>query len=449
MVKKVVMGTFDAEKYWRPDNYSKLPEITDVSTSRIVASMDELLFPLCEPDDLLLTRFKTNRVLNSYLSSIGFSFNSYEQDLQDLSQRKSKSDEACVFELIYHNKQENLNSILTTAKNIDSYAILPWTQQAFYKYNIETKIPCIDEVICINSKSYSHELHQRIGLKKYGVIVRSSQEMIEQAKLIGRDGKAFLIKDNYGVSGKGNSLITSSRIFERIVHHVASQEDKGYLTSFLLEPLLDRMLDFSCQVNIDKQGNCNIISVQVIYNQGFSYLGSMTADDDFEKCLEQKGYFQIVTRVAEELYRDGYFGDVCIDSMMLKNNEIVPLVEINARKSMGLINHYIDKRLAQYGLYGYFTFLSVGIKSSTEIDDLLNAFARSGVLFTREQNEGIIPLSANTLFINQDLDDSTKQNKLYKGRFYMSVVSPSQQKRQVLLERTKEILRLMEFNIYN
>ncbi|MFD2876798.1 hypothetical protein ACFTAO_13755 [Paenibacillus rhizoplanae] len=57
---------------------------------------------------------------------------------------------------------------------------------------------------------------------------------------------------------------------------------------------------------------------------------------------------------CKDLFETGYHGEVCIDSMLLASGELVPIVEINARKSMGLINHHINQYVRQYSLFSFF-----------------------------------------------------------------------------------------------
>jgi hypothetical protein len=448
MLKKTLLGSFDAERFWRPVIYSRLPALVDENASRVVACMDELLFPLCKAGDLLLTRFKMNSKLKEYLWSIGFRFDANSRDLQIIDQNMGLSDQTCIFEILHQDHQEN-KEIMNNVKSLDCYAILPWTEKVIHKYGLESNLPESEVVIRVNSKLYSYGLHDRIGLKKYGKVLNSGQELMELEKEIGDNKRFFLIKDTYGVSGKGNILITSAGVLNRVAKHLIAQEEKGLATCFIAEPLLDKKMDFSCQINIDSQGTCRVLSIQTIYNNGFSYLGSMTATEKFRAILEKKGYFEIIHKVAVELYKDGYFGDVCIDSMLLKNDEIAPLIEINARKSMGLINHFIDEFLSRFSLKGFFIFFSMGYKGAIQMDELLDKFEAENLLFSPDKKAGVIPLSSNTLFINRDLDMSIRKDKLYKGRLYLSVVSNHQEEQRVLMAKIRNSLKTLGFNIYN
>ncbi len=448
MGKTVFLGTFDAERFWGDDNYAKLPEISDGSSGNIVASMDELMFPLCESGDILLTRFRMNPVLKGYLNNLGFPFDCNSENLQPEKEQDS-SDEKCVFELLSGQFQSRyFRNLLKDKKYFSPYAVLPHTALACRNWGMTDDNPGYEIVKKVNSKIYSHELSDRIGIRKYGKIIRSSGELREEAPDF-TGGRRFLIKDPYGVSGRGNILISSQRMLDMIGKYIFSQEEKGMITCFLLEPYLDKRDDFSCQMVIDRFGNCNILSVQKIINNNFSYSGSMSASDCFINFLWDRGYFEVMNKAAVELAKDGYAGNICIDSMILKNDDIVPLVEINARKAMGLINYYLDKFLEGFSSKSYFVFFSLGFENDVRFEDILMELNDRGILFDPSKGTGIIPLSCNTLFINRDMRRTMNTGRMHRGRFYVSIVSHNDIDRLDLDSRCRDTLKSLSFTIYN
>lgn len=450
MSKTVVMGSFDAEKYWRPEGYSKLPELKDKNATQIIACMDELLFSLCNWGDLLLNRFKMNPVFKSYLEQLGFVFSNNHQDLYEIGTDQFNSDKACVFELLSRRiKEPYFQEILKDVSALNTYAILPTTAEICRRFGIKNYYPEIEIIKKVNSKIYSHKLHDRIGQKKYGTIINRGAD-IQQLAAEYDDGRGIILKDAFGVSGKGNALITSPGIMKRVTDYIISQEEKGLETCFLMEPFLEKQSDFSCQMKIDLNGNMTILSIQnILNNNNFSYAGSMTADQDFVDYLDHHGYFTVMEKTAGELFKDGYSGDVCIDSMILADGEIVPVVEINARKSMGLINHYLDQYLSKFSLKGYFFFFVVGYKGTVQMEDILAKLDNLNLLFKPDCKSGIIPLSCNSLFINRELDSTPDQNKIYKGRMYITAAANCKEESLGLVKKTKSALESLSFTVYN
>ena len=189
-------------------------------------------------------------------------------------------------------------------------------------------------------------------------------------------------------------------MLERIAAHLAVQEKKGERVSLLVEPFLAKKLDFSCQMHIELDGQVRFLSLQQMHNQQLAYQGSSRLGAEQTALIERSGYFRQMEAVGARIYREGYWGDVCIDSMQLEDGCVIPVVEINARKSMGLMNYHLDQFFSPDGLHSYFTFLSVGYPGPLRFDELLQGLEQAGLLFTRRQMRGILPLSANTLTIN-------------------------------------------------
>lgn len=79
---ELIIGMFDAERFWRDPNLAKLPSVHDPEMENVVMAMDELLFPFCEGQDRLITRYRMNVCHKAYLHEIGFKFFSNSTDLE-------------------------------------------------------------------------------------------------------------------------------------------------------------------------------------------------------------------------------------------------------------------------------------------------------------------------------------------------------------------------------
>lgn len=437
--KRVYCATFDAEQYWRDTKLSKLPFFPDRDVQRIVSVMDELMFLFSQPGDAIITRNSFNPVHKQYLQSVGFDFESNAFDL-DLKNEQDK----CVFQLLFEAENKSqAKQILSDHAFLSPFAVLPNVAHVCESYNVQCSSPGIEIVQTVNSKLYSHEMKDRLDIRNVGLVVHSSEALqIEGQKLLSTGD--FLIKDLFGVSGKGNLLIQSTQVLERIVSYIASQEQKGKTTQFVLEPLLRKKEDFSCQFFITAQGDMTILAVNKLLNVDFAYTESCTPDESFMRYLEEGNYFTLMEKLAVKLFKDGYYGHVCVDSMILEDGEIIPLIEINARKSMSLIKHQVDQYLERHELKGNLSFLSVSNEEPDfSYEQLLNTFQKEGLLYSIRNRKGIFPLSANTLEINKQL------KKAAKGRLYYSLVSKDEEEIKVLNEQVRSCFSRHSYKIYN
>jgi hypothetical protein len=74
---------------------------------------------------------------------------------------------------------------------------------------------------------------------------------------------------------------------------------------------------------------------------------------------------------------------------------------------------------------------------------------RAGLLFTRRQGCGIMPLSANTLLVNLNAPEQPEAPaRLRKGRFYFSIVA-SPAERPARLEKLRGFLKELGFSAYS
>jgi hypothetical protein len=497
VIPKIVMGTFDPETRWRDPDLARLPAIPDKDRESIVLCMDELLFPFCGPDDVLYSRCKIDPELHEYLEGLGFSFrNRYHYDLNDEKEPLAEPDvfKRCMFKLAVDQAQllkpanrvlqaagsgypegavlpESISSanaagdlrqtqspdeavFTCAAKILSPYAITADTEAYLHAAGPFGPLPDIETVVRVNSKMYSNQLLARIGEKCCGTEANSVAEMKAVGNALLKQGP-YLLKDPFGVSGKGNLLIDSEAMQRRIAEHLHKQEESGLRTQYLLEPLLRKETDFSSHWFIRENGEKDFISVQRMINHQQNYGGSIKADEAFIHLLENAGYFNVMEKALRLLAEDGYHGFVCIDSMILKDGRVVSIVEINARKSMGLINAYLDKCWETYGLTGWLTFLSLGLPEGFAIGRLLHALRVSGLLLTAPGGYGIVPLSSNTVMVNEILtrrpiaEGTQHKWAVPKGRLYVSVVGRDDGHRSDLVASLRQVLADLSVKVYN
>lgn len=416
MDRTLVFGTFDSESLWRDDAYGRLPAVHDPERALLVSCMDELLFPLCGPDDGLLTRYPIAEAQTDYLGRLGFAFEPIAAGGSGTADR------------------------LRAFRRALPYAILADTERFCAAHGLEATFPRYDIVRLVNSKLYSARLARRLELPCYSSLADSADELAALGREL-LDGRgAVLIKDPYGVAGKGNLLVRSVHNLDNIAAYLRRQERAGKVTRLLLEPFLDVARDFSCQFEVERDGRVRSFGVQELANRQFAYAGSRSMEEQERAALESMGYFAAMARVADSLRSDGYYGHVCVDSMLLADGMLVPVVEINARVSMGLINARLDRAL---GRRGELLFVSVGYRDRMRYEELLAALRDRELLYPNRRGTGAVPLSSATLTAAGDTADGpipAGSTRLYKGRWYMTVIAEEEAERTRIREGVKRML---------
>lgn len=411
---KIHIGEFNAERYWADNTEIKLPSYSKESSACLINAMDELLCGFSEAHDVLITKYQFNKDLKEYLEDLGIQFMPFSE-----KEFKAKLD-------ILDNKECKL----------EPYAITDFVMEASKIYPNLEKLPDIEIVKKVNSKRFSVCLSNLKGYNRHeSYVVGSLMELEEAFKKL--KNKMIVVKEPFGVSGKGSLFLKSTIHKNSILNYIRKKSQQREKVNFIVEEYLNKEIDFSTQLLISSIGDITILDTRMMKNENFSYKESYEMEVDVKKYLLRNGYFKIIKDIGENIYRQGYWGAACIDSMILSSKEIVPLVEINARKSMGLLHYFLQNRLQLKNSILMFFNLKIPIYLTAE--KIIAAIDNGGILFGMKK-EGIVPLSGNMLEL-----EKTKDNSGYKkGRLYFLVTSKNKEK---TIEKMFKILKELKISV--
>ncbi len=228
---KLHLGSFDSERFWRAPTLSQLPSVVDAQADAIVAVMDELMFAACHAEGgLLVTRRPMDKTHVDYLRETGFRFSRNEKPVET-DETISGNDAICGLLQAAANRAY-FSELFSGLGGLSPYSVLPTTQPFCQHYGIAQKIPSIEAVRKANSKLFSHALEiEELG-EWHGETIDSAAELEKVGKHLLKN-TTILIKDDFGVSGKGNLLVDSPQLLERIARHIGKQEKKWQTNSIL------------------------------------------------------------------------------------------------------------------------------------------------------------------------------------------------------------------------
>lgn len=387
-MSRIVFGSFDAEVCWEVDRPSRLSPMHGLAADPGVWAMDELLAPLCGPDDTLCTLLRPDESLAAYHDAVGLGCRRRACGRPGVPERVCRA-------LLERPNRGWMGEAVEARSEFRPYAVTADTEALWDHYRIEQPLPAVEAVRHVNSKVWSNELRDSLGLSGGGVVARDAREFEREGEaLLARGG--LMAKEEYGVSGRGNLHIASARRLRLIAASLADQEARGSRTRLVLEPYHDKDFDFSFQLRIGPEGEATLLSLQGARNRNSGYEGSFPLPDDQRRRVERGVPADFIQAVAEAIGRAGYFGPACIDAMALGTGEIVPLLEINARVTMGYLNHRLSERLGRGTFLGLLR-LGAGDRGPIPCDALLAHLRRDGLLYDRGEGRGIVPLAAGTL----------------------------------------------------
>jgi hypothetical protein len=286
--------------------------------------------------------------------------------------------------------------------------------------------PCVAKV---NSKVFSTLLNRAAFPEADIAVIRTLSDLQNFAESL--SGRPFLVKDPFGLSGKGHYLVSDEAGLVRLLRFLSRQLDAGCEIEFVAEAFLEKIADFSCFCELSADGRVAFRGVQLMLNNGFSYIGSQPADPRFLADLRRQNYFETLEPFLRAVHDQGYWGPVCIDSMLLADKHIWPVVEINARESMGIVARSIANFLSPHGVSGLLTFLVFSSRSVQPYDELLAALANAGLLWKPGRSRGVLPLSSASLYATS----SSEGDAMRKGRWYAFLVAANPAECLALRER--------------
>jgi hypothetical protein len=214
-----------------------------------------------------------------------------------------------------------------------SWIIAKWAK----KHAIPYCIPDWQVVRQVNSKQFSFE--NGPPLTNAALLTTPSDA---QTWFNSFDGKKVL-KSCYGVSGGGHLLIEDSAYpWEKILSFLEKQWKKQL--PVIAEPWVSRQFDFSTQWFINQEKHITYLGSTLCHND---QRGQYTANDVGDENLLFGSHLHFLhahKKAVEPILRKmatlGYFGNVGIDAMVytqLDHLILHPIVEINARKTMGFV----------------------------------------------------------------------------------------------------------------
>lgn len=284
----------------------------------------------------------------------------------------------------------------------------------------------------LNSKITSTEIAQVNGLNPKGVIViKDFGELLKHLEQF--DIKKWICRDPFAMAG------TNSLIFEKqeLQDHKKFILKKLENSPVILAPYFSRLMDlgfiFEDEI-FNVTWNLNTKSGRFkggIIFENTNSLANLIQDHfkmDFWNILE------IEKKIAQIYNELGNKGIIQIDSFIYKEEDFIkfyPLVEVNARKSMGYFINKLKRFLPKDGVGLYLSLNTSSLKAVENFDHRLKSLG--DILYSRSAREGVIPLSPidgifNSFFISAgslEKLDNLKQDLWNKISLPGESISPS------------------------
>lgn len=342
----VLLCNFEVEQHWAT-GFPGLPAPPFSMTGPLVTRMEELGAVLAGPDDHLITQRPLDPDFVAYLHALGLEPPTVL--VADGPEGASTAARAAAS-----------TSLLARLRDLAAQGarLLPMGLSSdevvlAERAGLPVATPDLATVVAVNSKIYSRRLVEATGLRAVpGWCCTTVDEFTELMATLGPQcgpDSAFVVKDAYGVSGKGLVVLddpVKARRLARVATTRARRRDDDRL-HVVVETWLPKRCDLNYQFTVDTRGEVRLDFVKEALTRAGVHHGHISPPElDDEQSSEIRHAADVV---GKALYADGYTGVVGVDAVVTTDGTVYPVLEINARFNMSTYQGGVLETLAGPG----------------------------------------------------------------------------------------------------
>jgi hypothetical protein len=409
----VWMSNFEAERFWTDRNVAQLPKFSQPEDVAIVNRLEEMTLFLAEEPDILILRERSDQGFLDYLVELGYRLPTIlavnpQDKLSAIAEAALTDGQLC-------------DHLSRSSRNGGKLFFLPYAktrleEQIIEKTGLQNVGPSAAVCERINSKIYSRVLSDELGLRTIkGWECESFQALEEAFKIASADlasGQKLVLKESMGVSGKGLFVADNERQAQQIIAMLKRKEKAGVRFAFVLEHWVDKQRDINYQIFISASGEVKLLAIKEIVAEKGVHMGHRfppALSPSQLECYEQAGQ-----AIGKRLFAEGYVGVVGIDSIIDQNDEVYPVLEINARFNMSTYQLGLE-RLIGPGAKVIAKYYPLLLKEKLSFDRLTDLI---GPCLLKRGSAGAGAIIQNFATVNVNSDAAAP----FKGRLYVLLI---------------------------
>lgn len=202
----------------------------------------------------------------------------------------------------------------------------------------------LDVVRRVNSKLWSHNLEHELGVALPGAATATTFDELELAVVHAcpHPQDKWVIKSAFGFAARGRVLGRGGCIEAAQATWARRRFSQG--ETLIFQPWLEVVREYGVAINIPAQGEIEFVGISDLQTNGAGtgtgYLLGRGVEPHRRAELER-----IAAIVGERLRHEGYTGAAGVDALEHANG-LHPLLEINARLTMGFVALAVERALA-------------------------------------------------------------------------------------------------------
>ncbi|WP_432560190.1 ATP-grasp domain-containing protein [Granulicoccus sp. GXG6511] len=407
------IGNFEVEQLWAAGD-TALPRLSSRAGTALVSRMDEFALWLAEDRDTVLVKAAPDRAFVDYVSAVtGARPRIISLDRGD--------HDGLVSELALVALGAGDHLPVDTGSGLVAHGFSQVESDLAGALGIATAGPDTSAVRGVNSKVFSRRLADDLGIRQPAGLACTDADswsagMAYAHELLTRG--AVVIKEAFGVSGKGLAVVDSpdrlARLARRVERAARANQDRF---DFCVEQWVDKDQDFNYQFTIARDGQVRFDFVKQAVTRKGVHSGHVMPAGLTPRQLDE--IRSTADAVGQALFAHGYWGVVGIDALTVTDGTLHPLIEINARFNMSTYQLPAQAAFgAQEGpaLARHYELRTKGPMTFDEVA------GRLGPLLARPgDDEGVVVLNHATLNAAHAV---TEPGQEAAGRLYVLIVSP-------------------------
>jgi hypothetical protein len=405
----VFLGNFEVEDRWA-EGEPGLPRFAMRSGNAVVNRMDEFALLLAGEEDHVVLKDQPDADYVDYLSELGIGLP------RVLAVRQQRPDRVVT--------EDALADPWLLARlgelHADGACLLPHgvsTVEEQLATASGMAIAGSSAAVCkaVNSKIYSRRIAGEIGLRQPRgwscTDLDTWDEAVRHARAILAGGGTVAVKDAFGVSGKGVVVVRDEALLlqlDRKLRRRSERSGDGRLT-LLIEVWVDKRADLNYQLTVGRDGSVRFDFVkEAITADGVHKGHRMPAD---LSPVQHEQLRAAADAIGRRLAGDGYRGVVGVDALVGTDEQLFPVIEINARHNMSTYQARLQEMFLPADRFGMAAQYPLRLARPMSFKSLRAALGE--LLMTRNSDTGVLVNNFATVNAAAGEGSATFQGRLY------------------------------------
>ncbi|GAB7188264.1 ATP-grasp domain-containing protein [Kitasatospora sp. Ki12] len=413
----VLLGNFEVEEQWAVGEHT-LPRFSADSGAAVVNRMDEFALLLGRPGDHVVLKTAPDPAYLDYLTGLGVGLPEVHVVAGQRFDRTVTADALDDPALL-----ERLSALGASGARLLPHGTSRPEELLAERTGLPLATPGAARCKAVNSKVYSRRIADELGLRQpAGWTCETVGELaaaLEKAKGLLAEGRRAVVKEAYGVSGKGLVVLDGERRADRVLKMLSAKAERSGRPdlAFVVEEWVDNRGDLNYQFTVARDGSTHFDFVKRALTEGGVHKGHRFPADLTPGQLADVTH--AAARLGERLAADGYYGVVGVDAILTADGGVHPVLEINARNNMSTYQTRLQEAFVGPGRAALARHYPVRLDGRLGFDRLRELLG--DLLLTDPAGSGL--LVNNFATVNAGLD--VRPGEPFDGRLYGIVVAGS------------------------